>query len=584
MNARIIQLAQRKTQSHFSINPSSLYRSKAKSLSSVQRSTLSDIEQKFESFIRADGEKISLTDKLIRGFKESKFECAAGTIHYFLRDEANIVLLDFALAHSEGGGSKKEHYESFERGFPTPTPAPAIAARQLRMCINFRISSWLAMRVHCYRYVRIPHAPNTTGEQIVPFTRAVTGVKKDGSPSGGSHAAHSLLSRLVAAPAACRHISRIAATRLSSINSILAGVIGESNRAAQNFKQKFRRRISSTPAGYGAVKRTTPAWSFLNDTSDLESILIHGRQELPLDQQPRTEARVRWISNRLALTFGLPLLVIAAVALGLLLSRFEATEKITIWWFVVAIVVLTASFIQGQLFDAESRRLKIKGDVKLTCEQNIDPYVSVLTNLAEVRSAAANLIVEAVHNMKAPQIYYFGSASLTPSEQEFRDASHSENYDISDIVLYQNALNDLKASNIKVTRFVRLLENDRFESRDIKARTEYLMWLEYQVGHLKANPNYLLYDCQRAPEWGGPRSSILTNNGMLDIVGDGSAGILLISSRISAVVINESKKYFWAARLCQNRPQPYSTKQANELQGRINALKKIHERCLVENR
>lgn len=314
-----------------------------------------------------------------------------------------------------------------------------------------------------------------------------------------------------------------------------------------------------------------------------------------------TRSEILKIANQLAITLGLPFLILATITIGIFVFKSASAEKTTIWWFVVAIAVLLISFVQGLHLNAESKRLydeikselrisatKTKSEIKEIVEENIDPHFTVLRSLPGIRSEAASLIAEEIKNYRDKKdslgVVYFGSASLSPTTQEFRDASHSENQALSDIVRYQNALDDLKVSETKVTRFIRLLDENAFLSRDAKTRNRYLIWLENQVARLKTTSNYFLLDSRRAPEWGGPRSSILTTHRLLDIIGDGDAGLLLISSRIPSVIIEISTKYFWAALRDENKPQSYSKDQAYKLEAKLKELKDLHEERVAQEK
>jgi hypothetical protein len=307
---------------------------------------------------------------------------------------------------------------------------------------------------------------------------------------------------------------------------------------------------------------------------------------------------VRRIANRLAVTLGLPLLVLAAVAAGLHVFNFDFTARTTVWLFVAVVTAFITLLMTGQVMISDVRGLrkdmhaeyrassdKTKKEIEEIVAKGIDPRVMVLRGKREVRSAAAQAIEEECANGKNPEVAFFGSASLKPSEQEIRDAAHkAEDHELSDALRYDTAVNELKNpdSKVRVSRFIRLLDDVAFTSREGKTRAAYLAWLEYQVAYLKANANYTLYDTRRAPEWGGPRSSIITRTAMLDIIGDGRAGVLLVSARIPGMVFDESKKHFWAAGLDANKPHPYSCETASLLETKLKALKALHEKLAHE--
>jgi hypothetical protein len=303
---------------------------------------------------------------------------------------------------------------------------------------------------------------------------------------------------------------------------------------------------------------------------------------------------LRRILNRLTVTIGLPLILIVAAAAGLSFFDLESAHKLAAWWFLVAVIIFVAVLTTGQLLTTDTKRLHqriqkdlrtsqatITEDVKRIIQENIDPLVTVLRTIAEVRLAAAKLLEEALQSKGILEVTYFGSASLTPSEKEFRNATQSDDWELSDVYRYQSAIDELKNSETAVVRFIRLLDDGLFGLRDAETRLQYLAWLQAQVTRLKVSANYTIFDTRRAPEWGGAISTILTPRGKLDIIGDGKAGLLLVSARIPVMFLEESKRHFWAAKREKNKPEPYTAAQSSKLQARVEALKKLHQELLI---
>jgi hypothetical protein len=345
-----------------------------------------------------------------------------------------------------------------------------------------------------------------------------------------------------------------------------------------------------------------PAAYAANGISQWEGARMARRSE---DRDVRRRANrliiIRRIANTLLFKFGIPLLVIVVIGIGIaFFDFFDAATKPTVWSFTAAAVGIITLLIAGQIFisrtttlqRAVSRKLDVwadtvKEEIRDQIKTSVDPQVAVLRSKSEVRSAAADLfegaIRGAIQTKKLGVVYYFGAASLKPSEQEFRDAVQSfEDHEHSDIIRYQNVLDELKNnSEVQIIRFIRLLDKNLFTLRDQRTRVAYLNWLQGEVTYLKVNQNYKLYDARRAPEWGGPLSSIATNNGILDIIGDGRAGRLLVSARIPAVFIHESKQHFWAARADDNKPRQYTWERANDLQATLDTLRALHQELLI---
>src|SRR4051812_26251894 len=79
---------------------------------------------------------------------------------------------------------------------------------------------------------------------------------------------------------------------------------------------------------------------------------------------------------------------------------------------------------------------------------------------------------------------------------------------------------------------------------------------------------------------GGPLSSIITKNCMLEIIGDGCAGRLLTSQRMPMVHYGVSREYFYAAKEERNKPQRYSVENVQQLEKKLDAFKKAHQQRL----
>jgi hypothetical protein len=330
----------------------------------------------------------------------------------------------------------------------------------------------------------------------------------------------------------------------------------------------------------------------MNEAIDPKKIRLHEDAETSGGHQLARRRDIQKIISSPLFRLGAPFAVLSALAISGFTFKLGSTEKTTVWSFVVSMTAIGVLIIIGQFIITEFRALtdkiregfhassaKTKDEITQIVRENLDSHVTVLTGLPDIRAEAGKLLQEVVQK-KHEVVHFFGAGNLTPSEQELREASDSENSESSDIVRYQNALEDLKNGDVKITRFVWLLDDGRFQLREPKTRESYLKWLQYQVAHLKVNPNYTLYDARRAPEWGGPRSSILTTSRQLDILGDGRVGLLVISARIPDVFRHASTKYFWEAGP-NNKPQSYTTDNVNKLQVILDRQTGLHRDLLA---
>ena len=289
---------------------------------------------------------------------------------------------------------------------------------------------------------------------------------------------------------------------------------------------------------------------------------------------------------------GLSAVVLLACAAIVLFFIFYS-EKTAAWGFIAALTLIFAGFVHYLLSLRDTKALyedmqriveksstQTKEEVKTIIQQNIDPHLTILRSKKEVRSAAAQMINTAIKEKHEFGVIYFGAASSSSTAQEVRDAHHVDSNEFSDVLQYQNSQDDLKNCAIPVIRYINLGEAEVFALRSAGTRQQLLAWFEIQVVRLKTNPNYTLYDARRAPEWGGPLSSIITKNSMLEIIGDGWAGRLLTSQRMPTVHYTVSKEYFWAAKEDRNKPQRYTVENVQQLEKKLEAFRTVHRQRL----
>jgi len=290
----------------------------------------------------------------------------------------------------------------------------------------------------------------------------------------------------------------------------------------------------------------------------------------------------RRITGKITARCVLPIALLAILVLGPALYHVTDTDKTTFWWFAVALVVLAMSIVHGEVFTREAgylhddikedlNRLILRAQAELndTLKKNIDTHAYPLQTRQKIRSIAAQVIQNEIEKKRiedkklrddqtykctSTTVVYFGSASLTASEQEMSDARHFEAGEKSDIVRYQTALDDLRTCGMEVKRYIRFLDEGELKARSPAFRTNYLKWLRQQSHLVKSNIHYQLYIARRAPPWGASRNSILTTGEILDIVGEGDAGLWVVDPRIAVTMRQLTVQYFHnAAR--DNQPK-----------------------------
>jgi hypothetical protein len=133
---------------------------------------------------------------------------------------------------------------------------------------------------------------------------------------------------------------------------------------------------------------------------------------------------------------------------------------------------------------------------------------------------------------------FTGSAAL------YRYIDDRENDGDTPVARYRSAMARLSNGAINATRYISLLEPDDYQRRGEKTRAEYVKWIEKQITLVERNPQYVLYNCPRAPTWGSSRSSIFTAKALLDIVGNGESGILIRGEQVAQDLTKSTRQLF----------------------------------------
>jgi hypothetical protein len=238
----------------------------------------------------------------------------------------------------------------------------------------------------------------------------------------------------------------------------------------------------------------------------------------------------------------------------LLFFKLDITNRLVLLPLIVAIGVLAGAAFKDALLDknVETALSEMKGvveksrhEVRVILEKNLRPRIVSLNSRNDVLQAANEMLLETIQETKGRRfVYFIGAAALSTSR-----AGAGEDDKLSLVEHYNNRLRNLEGAKVPVTRYVALIKPEDFTSgrRRDETKKDYVPWLEKQIVLLKGNPKYELIDCQRAQSWGGSRSSIITHNAFLDIVGDGEAGFIVKDEEVARTLRRSSEKLFASA-------------------------------------
>lgn len=222
--------------------------------------------------------------------------------------------------------------------------------------------------------------------------------------------------------------------------------------------------------------------------------------------------------------------------------------SLSIFWCAVLITLIAAQKLSELLGELElDAKWAWQNVLSSEISENFQPLVRVLSNYSEVSLAARNLIVSKGRRpvFLNARVVFLGAAG-NQSEKSRRDAMAvelSEDTERTPAQVYQGAVEELMSSQTPVFRIVGLLSEDEFRSRSREKRAQYLSWLRHQVGQLKKNHNYVIFDNRRAPLWGASGASIFSSDGFLQQTGVSGDALFLkdawVSRKLMQAVMRE---------------------------------------------
>jgi hypothetical protein len=264
-----------------------------------------------------------------------------------------------------------------------------------------------------------------------------------------------------------------------------------------------------------------------------------------------------------------PIYFIATLLLGIAIGnkilfwrlQQQALDHSEIYMLGMTVLILIILVFRDRLFETNSIRnleeMKNNTSQSVTnlekwIKHNLSPIIVSLETNELVLEQANDIINFALTEDKADHQYlmYVGSGDLykdpPPTEET---ESHTA---IGD---YMGTMSLVTSNRLNVTRYISLLDPAEYKKRDPEVREAYLRWLKKQISLLERNPNYVFFNCLRAPKWGSSRSSIFTERAVLDVIGNGLSGVLIRGEQVARTLREGSQTLFINAA---NKPEQYS--------------------------
>ena len=228
------------------------------------------------------------------------------------------------------------------------------------------------------------------------------------------------------------------------------------------------------------------------------------------------------------------------------------------------IVIESARRAQHSIRKLENVSQEHLGEIKEIIDSRFRPRVEPLNSTKELAAESARWL-RAVRkddeNVSGVKIVYIGSLGLgsrdgsAPIESS---GAPGERNAFTDYVAEQTLLTKDK---IRQERHICLIEPKAFAKRGSAFQSSYLAWTTHQVQLLQDNSEYWLFHRPRAPRWGASTSWMFAGPAVLQIVGDGVAGTLILGD---AVVNNVKDAIFRYLDDGHNAPIRYTSQDLEQ--------------------
>ena len=280
---------------------------------------------------------------------------------------------------------------------------------------------------------------------------------------------------------------------------------------------------------------------------------------------------MRLITFRLDQTWiALFLSVLAIVFLGLtyfvLLDSSSYFVRFMLWYtslIAVTIVPVTKYLQSTKLLSRSGANFiatltETRESVRRHLKTQLIPRIDFCEGLDEVCKAAARVIQNA-HKERHHEFRYvtfYGAAALAIPETEYEEyGSTGGSGQQSPYQQYLGAIEAATGDKVRFRRYIRLFSKEEFSHRGYLVQREYVNWLKSQFNLLSRNPNYVIAHVVRAPQWGSNLARIITHGAMMEITGDGDAGIVITDDHFCETVRRYARDTVIGSKFARNSPQ-----------------------------
>ncbi len=299
----------------------------------------------------------------------------------------------------------------------------------------------------------------------------------------------------------------------------------------------------------------------------------------------RVEMR-QYIQKRAAKTTAI--IVALPIILSLLVHFSNAASFSAAYWATAAFSLVVAGWYISETFLKEVRNAHkvlrrtvqdTKNETIKELENRLDPTIYQIGSLNELQTKVAELIDSAVNESEngSQELVIVGSAAITPSDQEIREAISKDQDSDFPGLKYKRALE--RAMNSKqlggVTRYVRFFDVAALASRSPKTQRAYLDWLLKQKDLLEKHQFYTLGNARRASRWGTGRTTYYFKSSFIDVMPGADGGLLVRGKDIAHRWRDAAVKAIEATSLVENKPKLFKQDDMPSLIAHIHEVKTL---------
>jgi len=244
----------------------------------------------------------------------------------------------------------------------------------------------------------------------------------------------------------------------------------------------------------------------------------------------------------------------AAIVLVVTYCMYLAT--IFVLSYIIRIIQI---FMERALLKLEKRNEALNNSIVEIIKTGVEPLNDKSAVMESVSTAYENTVekmeqyskmdpqekirAESKGKLSKPEIFYFGAATITPTKKEKIANDQQDEFAVSAIENFFQATEDVKSSDVEITRYVRMFELPSFGRRTSPIRKKYISWIEKQIEAINDNPNYKIIHARRAPRFLSLTSSIIAPGNFISLLGDGKNGFRVVGDEFSRVQLRKSRNF-----------------------------------------